>query len=124
LCGENRIFVPTEKITMKSLITLLAICTFFQATAQNAGKATTDSIGTTAHGLPVHRSYVPADAAERAKKKYGRALYSIEKSTAADCRESYLVGLIRNGKLTMEWMCDDPKMVFRTMVPLSLSSLP
>jgi hypothetical protein len=99
---------------MKSLITLLALGSFFQATAQNTDKATADSIGTTAHGLPVHKSYVPADAAERAKKKYGRALYSIEKSTANDCKESYLVGLIRNGKLTLEWMCDDPKIVFQT----------
>jgi hypothetical protein len=81
-------------------------------TTANAANRLADSIGTTAYGLPVHKSYVPADAAERAKKKYGRALYSIEKSSANDCQESYLVGLIRNGRLTMEWMCDDPKMVW------------
>lgn len=84
------------------------------ASAQNKGVADStkrlkEDVGTTAYGLPVHKSYVAPDAVERAKKKYGRQLYSIEKSTAADCQQSYLVGLIRNGKLTMEWMCDDPK---------------
>lgn len=66
----------------------------------------------TLKGFPVLRSYVAPDVVERAKKKYGRALYSIERSTAANCQNSYLVGLIKNGHLTMEWMCDDPKMVF------------
>lgn len=68
---------------------------------------------TTAKGLPVLKSYVAPDAVERAKKKYGRVLYSIEKSTAANCSQSYLIGLIRNGRLTVEWMCDDPKLVWK-----------
>ena len=68
-------------------------------------------VDSTATGLPVHKSYVAPGVVDRAKKKYGRSLYSIEKSTAANCLESYLVGLIRNGKLSMEWMCDDPKLV-------------
>ncbi|NTS41381.1 hypothetical protein HRG84_10740 [Flavisolibacter sp. BT320] len=91
----------------KQALVLILAAASFASSAQ-----TKDSLGTTAYGLPVHKSYVPADAAERAKKKYGRALYSIEKTTAADCQNSYLVGLIRNGKLTMEWMCDDPKIAF------------
>lgn len=88
------------------------------ASAQDKGAATNSSnqqvkedIGTTIYGLPVHRSYVAPDVVERAKKKYGRSLYSIEKSAAENCQESYLVGLIQKGKLTMEWMCDDPKLV-------------
>ena len=65
-------------------------------------------------GLPVLRSYVAPDVVHRAAKKYGRALYCIEKSTAANCQDSYLVGLLRGGgSLKMEWMCDDPKMVLR-----------
>jgi len=77
--------------------------------AQN--KKSADSIGVTANGLPVLRSYVAPDVVERAKKKYGRSLYCIEKTTAENCQNSYLVGLIKNGSLTREWMCDDPKMV-------------
>ena len=114
--AENCIFVGTEKDTMKNLsFTLLFLAGSLTALAQNqpaTDKALAkDSIGTTAYGLPVHKSYVAPDVVERAKKKYGRVLYSIEKSTAENCQESYLVGLIRNGKLTMEWMCDDPKLV-------------
>lgn len=104
---------------MKKLFLLILAAGSLSASAQNA--ATTDStkqamedIGTTANGLPVHKSFVPPDAVERAKKKYGRALYSIEKSTAENCQQSYLVGLIKNGHLSMEWMCDDPKMVLNT----------
>lgn len=63
-------------------------------------------------GLPVLRSYVAPEVVHRAAKKYGRSLYCIEKSTAANCQDSYLVGLLRSGSsLKMEWMCDDPKMV-------------
>ena len=92
---------------MKSFFLLLLLAAgSVSAFAQKA--ATAD---TTLKGFPVLRSYVAPDAVERAKKKYGRALYSIEKSTAANCQQSYLVGLIKNGHLTMEWMCDDPKMV-------------
>lgn len=89
------------------LLVFLIAGSAFCACAQNTGAA--DS---TAKGLPVLKSYVAPDAVERAKKKYGRSLYSIEKSTAANCQQSYLVGLIRNGRLTIEWMCDDPKMVW------------
>ena len=84
-----------------------------QTTATTSGRPTLDTIGSTLIGLPVLKSYVAPDAVERAKKKYGRALYSIEKSTAENCIQSYLVGLIKKGHLTMEWMCDDPKMVFQ-----------
>ena len=72
---------------------------------------TTKATDTTMKGFPVLRSYVAPDVVERAKKKYGRALYCMETSKAANCENSFLVGLIRNGRLTMEWMCDDPKMV-------------
>jgi hypothetical protein len=78
----------------------------FSASAQAAKEA-----DTTMKGFPVLRSYVAPDVVERAKKKFGRSLYCIERSTAADCQNSYLVGLIKNGHLTMQWMCDDPKMV-------------
>lgn len=65
-------------------------------------------------GLPVLRSYVPPDVVHRAARKYGRSLYCIEKSTAVNCQDSYLVGLLRGGgSLKMEWMCDDPKMVWQ-----------
>ncbi|MDQ3279432.1 MAG: hypothetical protein M3Q06_13975 [Bacteroidota bacterium] len=100
---------------MKHLLFVLLLTSgAVTAFAQNKPAADTsrkEDIGTTAYGLPVHKSYVPEDAAERAKKKYGRALYSIEKTTAENCQNSYLVGLIRKGKLTVEFMCDDPKMV-------------
>ena len=90
-----------------------------QTTATTSGRSTLDTIGTTLIGLPVLKSYVAPDAVERAKKKYGRALYSIEKSTAENCIQSYLVGLIQRGHLTMEWMCDDPKMVLQLNKVLS-----
>lgn len=101
---------------MKNFVLFLFLTTgALSAAAQNASAVSssqsTDSLGTTAYGLPVNKSYVAPDVVERAKKKYGRALYSIEKSTAENCQNSYLVGLIRNGRLSMEWMCDDPKMV-------------
>lgn len=105
---------------MKKLFVILFLATGALTTAaQNTGAADSsrlskEEIGTTLIGLPVHKSFVPPDAVERAKKKYGRSLYSIEQSTAPNCQQSYLVGLIRNGKLTMEWMCDDPKMVLRS----------
>lgn len=91
--------------------TLAASAQNKETTVNNNQQPTKEDIGTTAHGLPVHRSYVAPDVVERAKKKYGRILYSIEKSAAENCQESYLVGLIQKGKLSMEWMCDDPKLV-------------
>lgn len=75
-------------------------------------KSAADS--TTLQGFPVLRSYVAPDVVERAKKKYGRPLYCMEKTLAPNCENSYLVGLIKNGKLTIEFMCDDPKMVLQT----------
>jgi hypothetical protein len=102
-----------KHIFLFSFLTSVALAGF----AQNSGAVDSSRLDkksdTTLYGLPVHKSYVPPDAVERAKKKYGRALYSIEKSTAENCQQSYLVGLIRNGHLTMEWMCDDPKMVWQ-----------
>lgn len=104
---------------MKKILLFLTLATgtlsVSAQTSQTTGNtAAKEDIGSTPYGLPVHKSYVPADAAERAKKKYGRALYSIEKTAAADCLNSYLVGLIRNGKLSVEFMCDDPKMVMNS----------
>lgn len=95
---------------MKILLFVLFVMTTGSASAQN--KQTADS-NVTPNGLPVLRSYVAPDVVERAKKKYGRLLYCIETSKAENCENSYLVGLLRNGRLNMEWMCDDPKMVMR-----------
>lgn len=112
--ATNTLYLPVELSTMKKQALFLILASGILSASAQTNKSASDTIakvdiGTTVYGLPVHKSYVPADAAERAKKKYGRALYSIEKTTAADCQNSYLVGLIRNGRLTMEWMCDDPK---------------
>ena len=97
---------------MKNLfIFLLATAITSTASAQNTKAADTS---TTMNGLPVLRSYVAPDVVERAKKKYGRSLYCIETSKAENCENSFLVGILRNGRLNMEWMCDDPKMVFLT----------
>ncbi len=90
-----------------SFFVLLLIISASTAFAQPKSKE--DS--TTMPGFPVLRSYVAPDVVERAKKKFGRSLYCIEKTVAANCENSFLVGLIRNGRLTMQWMCDDPKMV-------------
>lgn len=95
---------------MKNLFFFILMIIATTASAQHT--QTTDSL--TVKGLPVLRSYVAPDVVERAKKKFGRSLYCIEKTLAANCENSYLVGLIRNSKLTMDWMCDDPKMVFRS----------
>lgn len=94
---------------MKKLLLILLLAASLPCFAQ--GKQTPDS-NATPYGLPLLKSYVAPDVVERAKKKYGRLLYSIEKSTAADCQNSYLVGLIRNRRLSLEWMCDDAKMVW------------
>ena len=97
---------------MKNLVIfLLAIAITSTASAQNTKAADTS---TTMNGLPVLRSYVAPDVVERAKKKYGRSLYCIETSKAENCENSFLVGILRNGRLNMEWMCDDPKMVMHT----------
>lgn len=93
---------------MKNILLLPLLFIGAIACAQNAQAIDSNA---TLKGLPVLKSYVAPDVVERAKKKYGRSLYCIEKSTAADCQNSYLVGLIKNGRLTNEWMCDDPKMV-------------
>lgn len=103
-----------KKIFLLLLLASTSVMVYAQkssSTTVSNNKNNTDSIGTTAFGLPVHRSYVAPDVVERAKKKYGRALYCIEKSITENCQESYLVGLIKKGKLNMEWMCDDPKLV-------------
>ena len=98
---------------MKNLVIfLLAIAITSTASAQNTKAADTS---TTMNGLPVLRSYVAPDVVERAKKKYGRSLYCIETSKAENCENSFLVGILRNGRLNMEWMCDDPKMVFHAI---------
>jgi hypothetical protein len=103
------IVFATEKITMRNFfICLLFVSAVTSASAQNTKGADTT---TTMNGLPVLRSYVAPDVVERAKKKYGRSLYCIETSKAENCENSFLVGILRNGRLNMEWMCDDPKMV-------------
>ncbi|HEX8314949.1 MAG TPA: hypothetical protein VF609_08150 [Flavisolibacter sp.] len=95
---------------MKNLsLLLLLVCFATTAFAQNKSTIDTASI----NGLPVLRSYVAPDVVERAKKKYGRSLYCIETSKAENCENSFLVGILRNGRLSMEWMCDDPKMVLQ-----------
>lgn len=96
---------------MKNTFSFL-LAAAFTTTAFAQKAISTDSI--TMNGLPVLRSYVEPDVIERAKKKYGRSLYCIEKTVAANCQNSYLVGLIQNSRLTIEWMCDDPKMVLRS----------
>ena len=113
-------FTTAENTTMKSFLLSFLFSTFTMLsvaqtnnTAPGQPRTNKEDRGATPYGLPVQKSYVAPDAVERAKKKYGRALYSIEKSTAANCEQSYLVGLIQNGKLTMEWMCDDPKLAIR-----------
>jgi hypothetical protein len=103
-------FVPIEKATMKNLFCLLLFATI-ATTASAQNKQAADS--TAMQGLPVLRSYVAPDVVERAKKKYGRSLYCIETSKAENCENSFLVGILRNGRLSMEWMCDDPKMVLQ-----------
>lgn len=88
----------------------ILLLTVVTTTASAQTKQAIDS-NATRHGLPVLRSYVAPDVIERAKKKYGRLLYCIETSKAENCENSFLVGLLRNNRLVMEWMCDDPKMV-------------
>src|SRR5688572_17442882 len=94
---------------MKKIFFLL---TLFVATTASAQSQQATDTSATLKGLPVLKSYVAPDVVERAKKKYGRPLYSIEKTQGVNCENSYLVGLIRNGRLSLEFMCDDPKMVF------------
>lgn len=95
---------------MKNFLFLLMLTAVAGTASAQAAKAN-DTTGTRA-GLPVLRSYVAPDVVERAKKKFGRSLYCIETSKAENCENSFLVGLLRNGRLVMEWMCDDPKMVW------------
>ena len=99
---------------MKNMLFVSLLFATTLASAQNKPAVDTSSI----NGLPVLRSYVAPDVVERAKKKYGRSLYCIETSKAENCENSYLVGILRNGRLNMEWMCDDPKMVMHRRHPL------
>ena len=94
---------------MKNICLFILLAMGTTAFAQTTLATDTNS---SRHGLPVLRSYVAPDVVERAKKKYGRPLYCIEKTQSDNCENSYLIGLIKNGKLTIEWMCDDPKMVW------------
>jgi hypothetical protein len=90
------------------LLTMASLSSFAQSSP--VLKKISDTI---ISGLPLHKSLVPPEAVEQAKKRYGSMLYSIEKSEGPPgCRDSYLVGLIRDGKLSMEWMCEDPKIAF------------
>ena len=97
-----------QKNIMKNFFVLLLVTSTVTAAAQQ--KPSIDSFQI--HASPVLRSYVAPDVVERAKKKYGFALYCIERTAAHNCENAYLVGLIRNGRLSMEWMCDDPKIAF------------
>lgn len=93
---------------MKNLVLLLLTTASLSTFAQNKTVASKQA-DTTIYGLPVHKSFVQPDVIDRAKKIYGRSLYSIEKSQGPNCLDSYLVGLIKNGHLNIEWMCADPK---------------
>lgn len=95
---------------MKNLIFIFFLI-IISSTASAQNKQAADS-NVTKPGLPVLRSFVAPDVVERAKKKYRSALYCIEKTLSPNCENSYLVGLIKNGRLVIEFMCDDPKMVF------------
>jgi hypothetical protein len=97
---------------MKNYLLILLLALTATTSAQNTQN--TKLPDTTLKGLPVLRSYVAPDVVERAKKKFGSSLYCIEKTLAANCENSYLVGLLRNRRLIIEWMCDDPKMVLHT----------
>lgn len=114
MCVENRIFTALKNPAVKNLLLFLLLMA--GAATASAQTATIGSIGDTLArpGMPVLRSYVPPDVVARVVKKYGRSLYCIEKTQKAGCENSYLVGLIKNGSLVIEWMCDDPKLAQRT----------
>jgi hypothetical protein len=107
---DKTAFLCQLKNTVMKNFTFILLFVTYTATAS---AQTTKPVDTTMKGFPVLRSYVAPDVVERAKKKYGRSLYCLETSKAFNCENSFLVGLIRNGKLAMEWMCDDPKMVLQ-----------
>jgi hypothetical protein len=110
--GKHLLFTSHKNTTMKSLLMLLLILVSLSCFAQTnrLAQKVTD---VTLNGFPVKKSFVRTDVIDRAKKEYGSALYSIEKSQGPNCLDSYLVGLIHNGKLSMEWMCADPKIAMK-----------
>ncbi len=91
------------------LLLILVLIATLTTSAQNTKVVDTTAV----NGLPVLRSYVPPDVVHRAIKKYGHKLYCIEQTKSAGCQNAFLVGIIRNGRLSIEWMCDDPKMVMQ-----------
>ena len=83
----------------KSLLGTLLVAATLTASAQNKEKDNnTNPI------VPVLKSYVPPDVVERAIKIYGRELYCITQVKGSNGSTGYVVGLIRNGRLTNEYM--------------------
>lgn len=85
------------------LASMLASITF-AAAAQNI--PTNNNADDTRPVVPVLKTYVPPDIVAKAIKKYGRILYCISQATSVNGEQGYIVGLIRNGRLTNEWMED------------------
>lgn len=54
--------------------------------------------------LPVIESYVPEDVIEKALNKYGSNLYSIGMVKTADGNNTYQIGLIRDGQMSMQYL--------------------
>lgn len=98
--------------TMRNVLVLLLMGVTLGSFAQDRSAAARKLSDTTARGLPVTKSFVRPEVIERAKKEYGSQLYSIEKSQGPHCLDSYLVGLILNGTLSLQFMCADPKVAF------------
>lgn len=107
-CKREKFFIfqASNKAMKKSLLPLFLFCITVGAAAQ---KAVTDKAVTAAS--PVLKTYVPPDVVAKAVKKYGRELYCITQVKNSYGELSYIVGLIRNGRLTNEWM-DEIKIAF------------
>lgn len=94
---------------MKNILLAIAfIACASIASAQNK-KDPADTLA--APGLPVLRSYVPPDVVAKAIKKYGSILYCITEVKHPNGNVNYIVGLIRNKRLSTEWLYEDLKMV-------------
>ena len=83
----------------KSLFLLVAVAATITVSAQ-----TKQADNSKDAFVPVLKTYVPPDVVERAVKLYGRELYCISQAKNANGDTAYIVGLIRNGRLTNEWM--------------------
>lgn len=92
----------------KSFLSILLIASVVISSAQNNKPDDTN----TTPIIPVLKTYVPADIVAKAIKKYGRILYCITQIKTTNGEPGYLVGLIRNGRLTTELM-EEIKMASR-----------